>query len=95
MKTNWSVFAEGELRNAILYYRNIRVGLDKDLMLCVDAAIELIVRHPDLGSLVYDSVRRKLIRRFPYGIFYITSDKELYVIGFRHYRQSDVKYKNR
>ncbi len=72
---------------ALIWYRSQRAGLEQDLLDCVDAALTGMQRHPFLGMPVAESVRRVLIRRFPYSIFYQVDGKTIEVVGFRHSRR--------
>ncbi len=79
--------AEGELMAAFNRYENIEQGLGYSLFSSVDASVAKLSRMPYLGTIVTDDVRRVLIKRFPYGIYYRNSDVDILVIGFRHFRQ--------
>ena len=88
---SWDIFAEDELCAAIDYYNSVSHGLGFELLLCVDAMMESISRNPELGSTVYKGVKRRLIKRFPYGIYFKVIDDEVLVIGFRHFKQKPVR----
>ncbi len=63
--------AEQELREAYRWYEDQRTGLGEDFLLCVEAAVAKARRSPELYPEVHKNVRRVLVRRFPYGIFYV------------------------
>lgn len=64
--------AEGEIKEAYRWYESKRRGLGEDFLLCVEEGLEKIRRNPATYPVVHRDVHRLLIRRFPYGIFYIT-----------------------
>lgn len=67
--------AEDDIAEAITWYGRKRNGLSEEFLLCVEEALERIGRHPHGATEVYPGVRRVLLRRFPYGVFYqVTSD---------------------
>src|SRR3972149_1530585 len=76
--------AEAELKEAYQWYENQRKGLGSDFLLCIEAAISSIQRNPEIYPVVYKNVRRALIRRFPYGIFYLIKPEQVVVIAIFH-----------
>jgi len=65
-----STEAESDLTQAYLWYEKQVEGLGSEFLLCVDACIQNITRSPKIHQKVHKNIRRALIRRFPYGIFY-------------------------
>jgi len=63
--------AEDEIQSAYYWYEKRREGLGKDFLLCIEEIIERISRSPHLYPIVYKNIRRALVRRFPYSIFYL------------------------
>lgn len=61
---------EDDLAEAIDWYSRIRPGLGDDLVLCVEQALDRILEHPEAFPAIMPEVRRTLVRRFPYGVFY-------------------------
>ena len=62
--------AELDVARAYAWYEGRRVGLGEEFLSSLDASVESIRRRPKMCSLVYESYRRALIRRFPYAVFY-------------------------
>lgn len=65
-----SALAESDLAEAADWYNRIRPGLGDDLVLCVEHALDRILEHPEAFTLIWPDVRRALVRRFPYGVFF-------------------------
>lgn len=65
-----SALAEADLSDAVDWYNHIRPGLGDDLALCVEYALDQILEHPGAFPVVRPNVRRILVRRFPFGVFY-------------------------
>jgi plasmid stabilization system protein ParE len=61
---------ESDLTEAYGWYESRRFGPGEEFMSHVDACIQSILRNPELHPVVYEKYRRKLVRRFPYAIFY-------------------------
>ena len=62
-------------------------GLGDDLLRAVDAALQQAARFPESFPLIGPTVRRALVRRFPYGVFYAVLDTEILVLAVVHARQ--------
>ena len=59
-----------DVADAYAWYESRRAGLGEEFLGCVDACIEAICRTPEIHTLVHESYRRDLVRRFPYAVFY-------------------------
>jgi toxin ParE1/3/4 len=62
--------AEHELNEAAQYYDLEEPGLGSSFLEEVDRCLESIEAHPEAGSILRGSVRRRLLRRFPYALLY-------------------------
>jgi len=62
--------AEKELNEAINDYEDIEPGLGYDFALEVHSKISRSVDFPEAWPAFAGDVRRSLVRRFPYGVFY-------------------------
>jgi plasmid stabilization system protein ParE len=79
--------AEGDLAEAQLWYEAQREGLGGEFLACVEAALDSIQRLPETPAKLYHDIRRVLIRRFPYGIFYRVDENKITVIAVYHARR--------
>ena len=70
MEVSFHRFAEMEMNEAASYYQAERPGLGTSFLKEVDHCIDSIVKFPRSGQIILDPVRRRLLRRFPYGILY-------------------------
>ena len=76
--------SETEVRDAYVWYENRRPGLGSDFLLCVEEVLDKIGRSPEQYPIVHRGVRRALIRRFPYGIFYVLEERTITVLAVFH-----------
>ncbi len=81
--------AEAELRGAIEWYEEERAGLGDEFWSEVQQVLRLIGEHPSLGGKIsrvriQGSVRRLLVRRFPYFVIYRERPDHLQVIAVAH-----------
>ncbi|HUT33556.1 MAG TPA: type II toxin-antitoxin system RelE/ParE family toxin [Planctomycetota bacterium] len=80
--------AQGDLRLAYRWYEAQRQGLGDEFLLCVDACMAGILRHPRLAPVAHRDARRALLRRFPYGVFYVVGEEAISVIAVMDLRRS-------
>jgi len=76
------------LTSASEWYENQRKGLGHDFLLCVEAKINTLIDNPRIYQKIYKNVRRALIRKFPYGIFYIIAKNNIVILAVLHCRRS-------
>jgi plasmid stabilization system protein ParE len=82
--------AEQELAAAAEWYESKRVGLGVELVASVDRALDEI-RDAPLSCALWRSdrpYRHKVLRRFPYVIFFRPDDDAVEVVAFAHAKRS-------
>jgi len=87
--------AESDIQEAYAWYEDQSKGLGADFILCVDAALSLIQRSPELYAQVHKNIRRALTRRFPYGIFYIAEVDKIIVLAVLHVKRNPKHWQKR
>jgi plasmid stabilization system protein ParE len=86
--------AEAELTEAREWYSHQRKDLDLEFMQCIDEALSRVVDNPRAFPVVYRSLRRAVVRRFPFAIFYEVTD-HVYVTAVFHSRRDPEIWKSR
>lgn len=81
--------AEDELRAAVAWYEMQRRGLGARFFAEVGRLLDLILRHPGIGSPVPRvraeyGMRRVPLRRFPYFVVYRERSDDVHVIAVAH-----------
>lgn len=77
--------ARTELINAQDWYEKESPGLGRHFRAAVGTLIERMIANPRQFPVVYRSVRRALLRRFPYALkFVLENDESLTVIACFH-----------
>ena len=84
-----------DLLDAFYWYQEQRAGLGLDFKLCVDDALSKLQKHPSFYKKVHLDIRRIIIKRFPFGIFYIISNKQIIILAVLHARRDPENWKNR
>jgi plasmid stabilization system protein ParE len=97
MSLSWLIRpeAEAEIAEAKDWYDEKRRGLGDDFLECVDATLERIRRNPESYAVIYKTLRRAMVRRYPYGIFYKITDTQIVVVGVIHARRRSSVWKSR
>jgi toxin ParE2 len=79
--------AQQELDEAIAFYEQRVPGLGLSFLSAVQAAFAEICEYPKSCPEVRGPIRRKLIRRFPYGVLFRVDEAEIVVIAIAHLRR--------
>jgi len=87
--------AETELADAYSWYEERVQGLGDQFVLSVDAVFQAIIRSPLQYPKVFKTVRRALLHRFPYGIFFVESQPQIIVLAIFHAKRDPKKWRNR
>jgi toxin ParE1/3/4 len=76
--------AELDLDEAYLWYHRQAPDRAAAFLVAVDACFATVQRQPQAFTLVDPTMRRALVRRFPYAIFYEIGSREIVVYGVFH-----------
>lgn len=87
--------ADAELTEARQWYSHQRKDLDLEFMQCIDAALSRVVTNPYSFPIVYQNLRRAVVRRFPFAVFYEVASDEVQVIAVFHSRRDPEIWKAR
>lgn len=87
------VFADAD--DAVAYYERKSKGLGKRFYNNLLTSLEDIQQNPFTFSYIKKPVRRHLISKFPYKVYYLFSDETIYVIGISHAKRSNAFVKRR
>jgi plasmid stabilization system protein ParE len=87
--------AADELAAAIAWYQQESAGLGLEFLAAVDSVFALVRRHPNVGVEVRPRVRRALLRRFPYGVFYTTQEARVRILAILHSHRHPARWPRR
>lgn len=76
--------AEMDLQDAYSYFEHCKIGLGADFMDCVGDSLAKVSSNSEQYAVIYKSIRRALIHRFPYVIFYKVIDDVIVVFAVLH-----------
>jgi plasmid stabilization system protein ParE len=87
--------AEEDLAEARAWYERKREGLGEQFVLCVEAALDHIRRVPAAAAEVAPGIRRVVVRKFPYGVFYRVDPDQIAVIAVYHSKRDPRGWQSR
>jgi len=87
--------AEADISEAYEYYESCREGLGSDFVLCIEESLARITKNPNQYRPIYKNVLRALVRRFPFGVYYVVLEERVSVIGVVHARKNPEHWKAR
>jgi plasmid stabilization system protein ParE len=79
--------AQEELLEAKAWYEACADGLGMDFARAFESALLNALRRPEAHPVVQDELRRVLLRRFPYALFYRARGDEFLVVAVFHHRR--------
>lgn len=79
-----SEYAHGEIDDAREFYNLQKNGLGDDFQYDVFLAITNIATFPNLYPNINTNVKRCLLHRFPYSIFYAIKEQSVVVLSVAH-----------
>ena len=82
--------AELDIDNAFIWYELNQIGLGNKFYESVNKSVHFIQSRPFSCAEMYKGIRRFVIRKFPYGIYYKVNiaDKEIQIVGIIHFKRS-------
>ena len=88
--------AQEDLGNAFQWYEDQEPGLGKKFTRCIDDKITDIKRHPLHHQVILSNqVRRALINRFPFSIYFVIEVELITIFAILHQRRSPEYWKSR
>ena len=62
--------AQLEVLDASAYYASVGAGLGAEFLDEIERASRVLTDHPEIGPVARGDVRQKILRQFPYTMFY-------------------------
>lgn len=87
--------AESDLLAAAKWYEEQSRGLGTEFLRAVDVCIASVAGNPAMFAVMYRNIRRALLRRFPYGVFFLFDNDCITIIACLHGRQNLDRLKKR
>ncbi|MDJ0576478.1 MAG: type II toxin-antitoxin system RelE/ParE family toxin [Xenococcaceae cyanobacterium MO_234.B1] len=87
--------AKLDLEDAYQWYESQINQLGSEFIRVVDKNLASIQKNPFAYPIIYNNVRRKLLPRFPYGLFYIIQENLIFVFACFHVKRDPQQWKRR
>lgn len=87
--------AEQEMFEAAAYYQAQTSGLGFDYLSEVEQAVQAIAESPITWPIIEGELRRRLVKRFPFGILYRIEPEEIVIVAVAHLRRRPDYWKKR
>ncbi len=73
-----------DLAGAYGWYDQQRAGLGEEFLASVNAVFDAIEKFPEMFASVSNDVRRAIVSRFPYAVFYRIEPRRVVVLAVLH-----------
>ena len=87
--------AKREFDDAISWYQDRREGLGREFSVAVEQQLGRIALSPNQFACVRGDVRRAVLQRFPYSIYFIVEDDRIVVLAIFHARRAPSQLEDR
>ena len=79
--------AIGQIRSAVRWYVRKDINLPRRFSAELNETLDRIAENPKQYPLVDDLIRRAVMKRFPYSVYFTFSAGTVYVLRILHQRQ--------
>lgn len=89
--------AENDLSDAAIWYEQQRSGLGQEFLDCALSTLHSLSENPRQYPVVHESknVRRALLGRFPFGVFYVVNSEFILVYAVMHASRHPRRWQSR
>jgi plasmid stabilization system protein ParE len=87
--------AAAEIDAAYRWYERERPGLGEEFLAAVNDLVGVIAEHPQRFQATHRDLRRALLRRFPYSIFYRLVPDHIVVVACFHSKRNPTRWRAR
>lgn len=95
MVLSFHELADRELNDAAQYYDREQAGLGAAFIADVQRCTDGILTHPEVGPIIRGRVRRRLCRRFRYGVLYTIQSETVRVLAVMNLRRRPMYWVGR
>ncbi len=87
--------AEEDLLDAASWYEQHRESLGREFLDAVEVVLAAVSENPRRYPVMHRDVRRALLRRFPFGLFFRIAGEEIDVVAIMHASRHPRRWKGR
>jgi plasmid stabilization system protein ParE len=86
---------EGEVEDAYQWYEQQRAGLGDEFLQALEAVYSRLQATPQIHQQIRGDVRRALLRRFPYSVYYRVHSDKVEIVAVQHQRRDPKAWQSR
>ena len=94
-EVRFTALAARDVTSAGDWYEGQRSGLGGELKQIVDRTLGVIRQVPEAGPVVLKDIRRMLLPRFPYALYYRLTDEAIEIRACLHSRRDPKRWRRR
>lgn len=87
--------AFADVAEAFSWYQAQRADLGREFDAALHSTVTLLRQAPELGPVVHRGLRRILLSRFPYAIYYSLTEDLLEIRAVLHTRRNPKRWRSR
>jgi plasmid stabilization system protein ParE len=84
-----------DIQAAFRWYEGQSAGLGAEFLRVIDAVLSSVERNPELYPVSFRRMRRALLRRFPYALYFVPHPERIDVVGCFHVRRNPRRWRSR
>ena len=87
--------AEEEMNESAQFYERRSEGLGEDFLDEVQHTVDSLLAFPQSGPVVSENLRRRILRRFPFGLLYAIEAERIVIVAVAHLKRRPGYWKDR
>jgi plasmid stabilization system protein ParE len=87
--------ADAEVTEAARYYESRSPGLGLIFLSEIQRAVSQVVTNPEAYPKIANDIRRKALRRFPYGLMYAIEPDRIRIVAVAHSKRRPYYWSSR
>jgi len=95
MRIRFLTPAECEMFEASAYYERQAADLGKNFLEIIEEATNEIAENPMTWPEIFQGIRRRPVRRFPYSVLYCIHADEIIIVAIMHQKQKPAYWVDR
>ncbi|MBZ4202045.1 MAG: type II toxin-antitoxin system RelE/ParE family toxin [Methylovulum sp.] len=84
-----------ELIEVSVWYENKQAGLARGFISEIDRCVSLASEFPYQFAIVHKDIRRIVVNRFPYGVYFRVEEQRIIILAVFHSSRSPAVWKTR
>ena len=84
--------AEQDIKTAYAWYESQQAGLGEEFLVSLRQKLESLQTHPESAAIIHKNIRRAVVPRFPYLVFYVVEQTRIIVLAVLHTSRNPAKW---